>query len=67
MSVDLPVSPKFLHHVLHLFTLLLCSWLGVTTLGRVLGHIHLSKLLEGEGPAMEARPKTNSSDLWVNL
>ena len=47
------VSPQLLHHVLHLLAVL--RWWDLSllvALGCKLGHVHLSKLLEGEGPTM---------------
>lgn len=62
----LPVSPQFLHHVLHFLTPLCWSQLSIS-LSSELGHIHLSKLLQGEGPAMEAGAKPDCANDRVNL
>lgn len=61
-----PITPQLLHHVFHLLAALNGCHLGVA-LGSKLGCIHLSKLLEGESPAMEAGAKANGAEDWINL
>lgn len=61
----LPVSPQFLHHVLHFLTPLCSSQLHISLCE--LSHIHLSKLLQGESPAMEARAEPDRANDRVNL
>lgn len=66
MIEALLVTPQFLHHVLHFLAALCWSKLGIT-LSSKLHHIHLSKLLKGKGPTMQSRPKSNSTNNWINL
>lgn len=61
-----PVTPQLLHHVLHFLGPLSRPQLALT-LGGKFGHIHLCKLLQGEGPTMETRPEANSPKDRVNL
>lgn len=63
---DSPVTPQLLHHVFHLLTVLSWCQLGIA-LGSKFSCIHLSKLLQGESPAMEARAKANGTNDWINL
>lgn len=61
-----PVSPQLLHHVLDFLGPLGWAELGIS-LGSKLCHVHLSKLLEGEGPAVQARAKAHGPEHRVNL
>jgi len=63
---DWPVTPQLLHHVFHLLAVLVWWQLSVA-LGSKLGCVHLSKLLQGERPAMESRAKANCSSGWIDL
>ncbi len=65
MASRLPVSPQLLHHFLHFLTPLCWLWLRIAFCE--LGHIHLSKLLQGESPAMEAGAKPDCTNYRVNL
>lgn len=65
MHACLPLSPQFLHHVLHFLTPLCGSQLSVSF--SELSHIHLCKLLQGESPAVQTRAKPNCTDNRVNL
>lgn len=66
VSSCLPVSPQFLHHVLHLLTPLCWSHLSVAFSSK-LGHVHLGKLLQGKRPAVKTRPKPDGADDGINL
>lgn len=63
---DSPVTPQLLHHVLYFLGPLSRPQLALA-LGSKFGHIHLCKLLQGEGPTVETRPKANSPKDRVNL
>lgn len=65
MCVCLPVSPQFLHHVLHFLTPLCRSQLSISF--SELSHVHFCKLLQGESPAMQTRTKPNCTNNWVDL
>lgn len=52
-SVEVPVTPQLLHHLL--------------LLGAELSRVDLGELLEGEAPLVEARPEGNGALVWVNL
>lgn len=62
----LPVSPQLLHHVLH-FLAPLCRPLLSGSFRCKFSDVHLRKLLQREGPAVEAGAESNCSDNGVNL
>lgn len=61
-----PVSPQLLHHIFYFLGTLSWIHLGIT-LGSKLCHVHFSKLLECEGPTMQARAKAHSAKDRINL
>lgn len=63
---DLPITPQLFHHVFYFLGMLNRCHLGVA-LGSKLSCIHLSKLLQGEGPTMKSRTKADSTNDRVNL
>lgn len=65
-EIALPITPEFLHHIFNFLGML--AWCQLATaLGSKLGCIHLSKLLQGEGPTMKSRAEANRTNDGVNL